>query len=347
MDNSSKTKRQHIDDAQTTTVDEHFQLILNDETLIDSDSTIATRDDLPDWYDSKLYKKAQDFSKQHLAALVLSQTIGLIAVFTVPQILKVLIYTKQSNTICAAFRRYIQTIIHLHKLYICDVDDPKSDWYRSLNVIRWKHRTNSKRCTHAGIGGIYQKDMVLTQFGFLGYTILTPETFGLRITPEDAKALNHFWRVTGYMLGIPDQLNLCRKNAAETHRLCQKIRDVYVDYFKNAPPEFYTLAITSLDGIWYIDLSVDKHAMMALTYRVHGLEYKKLGWYSWLNMKYRDTLIKLGGVPYIGILIRIFFNNLLRFIYWYSEHYGTLYAWLAYDAKDVRIHLYPKLSSVE
>lgn len=58
---------------------------------------------------------------------------------------------------------------------------------------------------NACVGGIYQKDMALTQFAFVGYVFIAPISIGLRNKPEEEEAFNHFWRVIGYMLGIPDR----------------------------------------------------------------------------------------------------------------------------------------------
>ncbi|EZA56102.1 hypothetical protein X777_03583, partial [Ooceraea biroi] len=246
--------------VQPATVDEHFEIIMNDKTLLDSDLPSVTRDDLPDWYDSEMYKQGQEYYTRYLAAIVLNNLIGLIAVFAVPQIMKVLTYTKQSSTVCTAFKRYVQTMLHIHKFYVCDPDDADSNWYKSMNVVRWKHKTSSKKCCKAGIGGIYQRDMVLTQFAFIAYALTMPKAIGITMTREEEKAFVHFWRVTGNMLGIPDRLNICRKSAAETRQLCQKLIDnVYKNYFIDAPPEFHKLAAASLDGIWYVDVSIDRN----------------------------------------------------------------------------------------
>ena len=78
-------------------------------------------------------------------------------------------------------------------------------WYKTMNSIRWHHKMGTRMSKKAGVGEIYQKDMVLTQFGFVGYILTTPKSFGLDITLEEEEAFNHFWRVNGYMLGITDK----------------------------------------------------------------------------------------------------------------------------------------------
>lgn len=78
-------------------------------------------------------------------------------------------------------------------------------WYKTIDLIRWRHKTSSKRAKKAGIGGIYNRDMAITQFAFIGYAFITPKSVGLQCTEEECEALNHFWRVMGHMLEIPDR----------------------------------------------------------------------------------------------------------------------------------------------
>lgn len=47
--------------------------------------------------------------------------------------------------------------------------------------------------------------MAFTQFAFMGYVLIKPKSIGLRNKPEEEEAFIHFWRVIGYMLGIPDR----------------------------------------------------------------------------------------------------------------------------------------------
>jgi len=47
--------------------------------------------------------------------------------------------------------------------------------------------------------------MAITQFAFIGYALMNPKSIGLCIKPQEEEALNHFWRVIGHMLEIPDR----------------------------------------------------------------------------------------------------------------------------------------------
>ncbi|XP_018367354.1 PREDICTED: uncharacterized protein LOC108757363, partial [Trachymyrmex cornetzi] len=147
-------------------------------------------------------------------------------------------------------------------------------WYKSINSIRWHHKMGTRMSKKGGVGEIYQKDMALTQFGFMGYVLTTPRSFGLNTTLEEEEAFNHFWRVNGYMLGIPDKLNISRKNAKETTELCHKIKNLYGTYLSNGSSEFDEIAITALNAVWYIDITVDIDSFMAFAYKLHGLPGK-------------------------------------------------------------------------
>ncbi|XP_018304550.1 uncharacterized protein [Mycetomoellerius zeteki] len=333
--------RKNIDDVQPRTVDEHFKLILEDKSVIDPEATDVTPNDLPEWYNKQLYKVAQNFYKRNLMSLVAAATVGVIVVFAVETILKVLLYTKRSSSTCAAFKRYIETILHIHNIYTCDPNDLDSKWYKSMNLIRWHHKMGTRMSKKAGVGEIYQKDMVLTQFGFMGYILTTPKSFGLNATLEEEEAFNHFWRVNAYMLGITDKLNLCRKNAKETTELCHKIKNLYSTYLSNGTPEFHDVASNTLNALWYVDMTADIDAFMAFAYKIHGLPDKKLGWRSWLIMKYREYLFYLCLVPYIRVIVRAYTNLFVRMVIWNSYHFPIL-AWIKFGKDNVRFNLYSK-----
>ncbi|XP_018403067.1 PREDICTED: uncharacterized protein LOC108779990 [Cyphomyrmex costatus] len=333
-------EERHIDDIQTLTIDEHFKLLINDNDIINSNFVDITSNNLPNWYNEKLFKEAQNYYKRNIMLMIQASFAGLLAIIVVPETLKVLIYTQKSNMPCVTFSRYTQTLLHMYKLYTCDLNDANSDMYKTLNVIHRKHKMSSKRSENAGIGGIYQRDMAITQFAFIGYVLIAPKSIGLCIKPQEEEALNHFWRVMGHMLEIPDRLNLCRKTAAETRELCQKVANILTEYLNNAPMEFYHITSAILDGLWYFDVTLDKHAFLKFTYELHGIKYNKpLGWYSRLNAKYRDFIFYLCLVPYIGVIVKIYYKYVLLFTLLLAKKWPVL-AWLSFGKKDSHIKLY-------
>ncbi|XP_011165593.1 uncharacterized protein LOC105199958 [Solenopsis invicta] len=333
-------KKRHIDDVQTPTVEEHFKLLLEDNNLIEPNIANVTPKDLPSWYNEELFKEAQNFYKRNLISMVLSSFAGLLAIIVVPETLKVLKYTQKSSIPCLTFSRYTQTLLHIYKLYTCDPNDPNSDMYKTINVIHRKHKSSSKRSVKAGVGGIYQRDMAITQFAFIGYMLNSPRSIGLNITPQEKEAFNHFWRVIGHMLGIPDRLNLCRKTVAETRKLCLKVNGILKDHLNNAPSEFHHIALAILDGLWYVDVTLDKHAFLKFTYELHGIEYNQpLGWYSRLNAKYRDFMFYLFVIPYVGAIVKTYYKYVFLFTLWLAEKWPIL-AWLSIGRNNSQIVLY-------
>lgn len=334
-------KKQHIDNAQTSTVDEHFKLIVEDENVLDPELTDIFPNDLPDWYNEKLFKEGQNYYKRNMLLGELSYIMGLISILAIPTIREVIEFTKQSNTPCAAFKRHLGAQLHILNMIICDPSDPNSNWYKSINIARWRHNINTKALKKAGLEGILQKDMVFTQCGLIGYIFIMTESFGLYNKLEEEEGFNHFWRVIGYMIGIPDRLNICRKSTVETRELSQKIvNNVFKNYLNNISPDFTRVISTLLDGLWHVDISLNRNALLAFLYRLHNIEYKtSLGWYSWLNMKYRDLTLKLYFLPYIGPVIRIYYNFMMKLMYW-SATTLPIFAWLSFGKRNFQTNLY-------
>lgn len=303
-----------------------------------------SNDDLPDWFDANLFKTGQDVYMNNLLSMGVASVTGLIAILAVPETLEILIFTKQSGCPCVAFRRYTQTLLHVYRLYYKNILDPESRWYDDLNVIRWKHVVANKRSQQAGLAGIYHRDMAITQFGFLGFVLLRQKELGLRCTSEELEGFLHFWRVVGHMLGISDRLNICRAKTEETIELCRRIsKEILAKHMNTNNERFLELARNVGDGIWCIDMSMDTEAFIAQTYKLTGAEYKQpLTMYSYLNMKYRETVLYLCGVPYIGILVKTYFHYLLVFAYWLAGNY-PISAWLRFGKENCKINLYPKI----
>ncbi|XP_029052595.1 uncharacterized protein LOC114880597 [Osmia bicornis bicornis] len=338
-------KKKHIDELQPATVDEHFKLILEDRSVIDSKFVKVTPDDLPEWFDERLFKLGQEYYQENLLGFATAHLAGLIAILAVPDILEVLRYTRQSNTVCLSFKRFSETLLLIYELFNADMLDPNSKWFKALNAIRWKHANASKRRILQGLNGIYQKDMAITQFGFIGFVFVCPEHVGLAHgTQEQRMGFDHFWRVTGHLLGIEDRINICRRTVLETTEVCKKIaKEILVKHMEDPDPEFLKLASNAINGMWYADVSMNVPAFFDLTYKLTGLKYKEPhGWYSYYNMKRREWLLYLCNVPYIGKVTRVIFNYTLIVTYWFLKNY-PIAAWIAFGKKNSQLCPYPKI----
>jgi len=68
------------------------------------------------------------------------------------------------------------------------------------------HCAASRASQTSGLGlRVTQKDMVLTQFGFIGLMLLKKKELAIKGTEEDEMSIVHFWRTIGYFLGIHDK----------------------------------------------------------------------------------------------------------------------------------------------
>ena len=137
--------KKHITDAQPATVDEHFQLILHDREIIDHDLVKVTSDDLPEWFDERLFKIGQGYYNGNLLGFGTALASGLTAILAVPDILEVLLFTRQNATIISSYKRFSQTLLFMYALFHEDMLDPNSKWFSALNAIRQKHVKVSKK----------------------------------------------------------------------------------------------------------------------------------------------------------------------------------------------------------
>ena len=72
--------------------------------------------------------------------------------------------------------------------------------------VKNKHSFASRKSCAKGLGLITQKDMALTQFGFMGFDVIKSKEVGLHnATNEDLRAFVHVWRVIGCIMGIENR----------------------------------------------------------------------------------------------------------------------------------------------
>lgn len=84
-----------------------------------------------------------------------------------------------------------------------------------------------------------QFDMSITQFAFVGLAMIYPAKCGLiAATEKELLAINYYWRVLGYLMGIEDEYNLCQfdnyKQVVELNKLALQ---EFVSTFEREPNE--------------------------------------------------------------------------------------------------------------
>lgn len=74
---------------------------------------------------------------------------------------------------------------------------------------------------------------------------------------------------------IIHRLNLCRKTAVETRKLCQKIVEtVFVNSLNEVSPDFDHIVSTVINSMRTVDMDLNKDILLILIYRIHGIECK-------------------------------------------------------------------------
>lgn len=128
---------------------------------------------------------------------------------------------------------------------------------KSLLDVRQKHERSSKMAHKRSLGFINQRDMAITQFGFMGFLLLRHQRLGINCKPDDLDAIVHMWRVLGYMLGIEDQYNLCTDSYDGTMKRVKEMFNHVVTPVMYKPPEpkFMEMTDAMLSGLWsYVPL---------------------------------------------------------------------------------------------
>lgn len=219
--------------------------------------------ELPKWYDEKEFNKGRRFFHDFSFSFSNSMLLGLVAVLSIPSILKVLVGSMRSTTVFSAYKRYLSTLLHTMSWFEHDLKPGSVSW-KSLYAVRSRHLKASIASKAKGTGIVSQRDVALTQFGFIGFSLLKSDNFGIRqLQDGDWEAYNHFWRVIGHMIGLEDRYNICRETVEETRQVCQLLsKRVFTPCLENVPEYFEHMARVMLDGMWSVNPTVDVEAVL-------------------------------------------------------------------------------------
>lgn len=167
----------------------------------------------------------------------ISAIVGLSYLVQLPTILPPLLYTKKSESVCALFSRYLDTLKYVKQWNETDIFDPESDGYKGLVAVRSMHRhINKVMNATAGVHSmpssvapnvwVSQYDMVITQWAFYGLLLMFPEDCALyHVTEEEIYEIVYSWRVISHFIGIDDRFSLWCENLDKTQQLCHLIFD--------------------------------------------------------------------------------------------------------------------------
>ncbi|KAJ8974970.1 hypothetical protein NQ317_004807 [Molorchus minor] len=252
------------------------------------------------------FKKGQQFFHKHIFSIFFSDCLGLMVFAICPNNSTNIDFYKMSGNCMMAYRRYLATIFHMNVWYESDFK-PGSRLWRSLAEIRNKHNSASKRSCISDLGEITQKDMALTQFGFMGFALVRSKMVGIHeASEEEWKAFLHVWRVVGYVLGIEDRFNLCNRSVKETRDICNLLIDqVYRPYVEKKDEDFISMCTYLVNGLWSMSPIINVKSLFCYLHIIVQNNVK--------NEKIQPTYMKLNFVQNLNFNVLLYSMYLLQY----------------------------------
>lgn len=249
----------------------------------------------------------------------MSSLVGLSYLVQVPTILPPLLFTKKSQSVCALFTRYLDTLLHVRHWQTSDIFDPESIGYKSLVSVRSMHRhinkvmnvsakehSNPPKITPAV--WVSQYDMVVTQWAFYGLQMMHPKACGLyHITDDELYEIIYCWRVISYFIGIDDRFSLWAENLEKTQQLCNLMfEEVYRPVLENQD--------RSSVGSRMADDIFDSMAPVLGSFTS---QVANKYWFEILGIK-TEVVLATWYETYVYNLLKFAFQGLLKFNFVYS-----------------------------
>lgn len=204
-------------------------------------------------------------------AMFYSMYLGLLAILAIPTILNVLVHTNQSSTDYTAYKRYMQTIYHTLLWFRHDLKPGTKAW-KSLDGVRRHHFHSSKSAVASKVGMISQKDMAITQYGFMGFSIASKQFVGVYGSQQDLEDYCHFFRVLGSIIGIKDEYNICCETYEETLERLEVIKTEFLRPNLESPPEEFELMTRYIaNGLWCFNPADSYDSVMFMIKRMIGV----------------------------------------------------------------------------
>ena len=166
---------------------------------------------------------------------------------------------------------------------------------------------------------ISQRDMVLTQFAFIGLIVMHPNKFGIhKDVPGTLDRLIYFWRVIGSLLGIKDEHNLCNGTIEDVRKRCHEVfNECFRPALKNLNPERFQMCRQILIGSQEWVYCTRFRSTMRYLFETVNIQQEKI-WYGFSFMEW-FCYIALKNVMTYGLrfaAIRFLLNQLFRLAIW-------------------------------
>lgn len=300
----------------------------------------ARQDGLPDWFDEKRFKRGAETFERNIFLMFSGKMSGLLTLLAVPSIVKVLVETTQSGEPSKAFRRYVDTIRHMLFWYRTSITDPNSPCRESLAAVRSHHRRGSRFARRAGLAGISQLDMVVTQFAFCGFAVLRRKRLHVDASDQELLDFIHVWRTIGSLLGIPDRYNICQFDT-DIHHTEAVLEGVCVRWLKPAllspPEEFESMSRALINGCWCMMPVLEYDSYLHFTQEMAGIKPESCHQPNSMHGSAMLALLRLVphslSWPLLGPLLRAYHNANMRFSIYMSTYYPLL-AWYSFPGNS-------------
>lgn len=114
-------------------------------------------DDTPEWFDVEKFKLGQKFAVKYYFGLNYSEMLSLLLLFTFPDTLDTLMYSRNSSTPFTSYKRYLSTVLRVKSWYEDDIWDKNSSGYKNLRAVRAMHLNISKKMNSESEEGLNSK----------------------------------------------------------------------------------------------------------------------------------------------------------------------------------------------
>jgi hypothetical protein len=272
----------------------------------------------PSWLTPDLYSSTHisQFFNQNLFSFACAWHCSLTLGFSLPDLLKPLVYTKQSSTPKTAQKRYMDTFLHLSNWHEGDIFEPATTAFDSVQEVRGYHAAVRKNMTRdqPGTTWISAYNMGCVQAGFFAAISMHGDKFGLSgkdNSEENMVKYVAFWRCVGRQLGVADQFNLCsRDRTTVTNVLGQIINEVLLPDEANPPDEYAPMADAYVDGLNLLFCGIpviSVKSSLAFSFWTGGYpqsRWPKLTCCDWVRFwMIRITMLCVGALPFVRTVL--------------------------------------------
>ncbi|XP_043678507.1 uncharacterized protein LOC122634021 [Vespula pensylvanica] len=128
--------------------------------------------------------------------------------------------------------------------------------------------------TNSNAKRINQSEMGYTLFGFMGLPVLFPDHFGIYPrTDEDLENFCYVWRCIGYLLGIDEEMNICRGSLEDVKARCRSyIEDLAKPAFQRLEPQWEHMMRCVVEGNLYFMNACNFETIVLCIADIMGIE---------------------------------------------------------------------------